>query len=126
MYSLFKKFFLYGIWWTIGALTDLLFLYIFTEYAGFYYLISQVFSFIISFIVWFLFQKHITFRKKGGQITKQSLLFLLFQLIWISFNILIMRYLVEFMWVYYLLASIVAKIIIFVRNFVMNNKYNFK
>jgi putative flippase GtrA len=64
MHFPYKKFILYGVGGALGALTDLFFLYVFTEYAGLHYLISQVFSFIISFFVGFLFQKHITFQKK--------------------------------------------------------------
>lgn len=121
-----KKFLLYGVGGAIWALTDLLFLYLFTEYVGLHYLISQLFSFLISFCVWFLFQKHVTFQKKWGALTKQGTLFLVFQVIGIGINMLIMRYLVEYMHIYYVVASVIAKIIVFARNFGMNYRYNFK
>jgi putative flippase GtrA len=89
-------------------------------------LISQVFSFIISFFVGFLFQKHITFQKKWGAIKKQWLRFFLFQVIGIALNMLIMRWLVEYFHLHYLIASVIAKIFVFARNFAMNYKYNFK
>lgn len=122
----YKKMIKYGIGWAVWAATDLLFLYLFTEYVGIYYLISQVLSFIISVCVWFAFQKYITFQHKGGNIKLQSWLFLGFQVIWIMLNIMIMWLLVEYAGLHYLIASVIAKWIVFLRNFYMNHTYNFK
>ncbi len=126
MHIPYKKIFKYGIGGWVWALTDLLFLYIFTEYFGIYYLLSQVLSFLISVFVWFLFQKYITFQQKWGSFKLQSSLFLWFQVIGILANIGIMWLLVEYAGLYYMYASIIAKWIVFGWNFYMNHKYNFK
>ncbi len=126
MHVPYKKIIKYGIWGAVGALTDLFFLYVFTEYFGIYYLLSQVFSFIISVFVGFLFQKHITFENKWWNIKKQSGLFLSFQVVGILINLWIMAILVEYGGIHYLIASIIAKGIVFWWNFYMNQKYNFK
>lgn len=126
MYIPYKKLIKYWIGGGIGAVVDLALLYVFTEYFGIYYLISQVLAFIISVIVGFLFQKHITFQQKWGNVKIQWGLFISFQIVWIAMNIGIMALLVELGGVHYLIASIIAKWVIFLRNFYMNHRYNFK
>jgi len=120
------KIFRYIIGWWLAALLDLLLLYIFTEFFWIHYIFSSIISFIFAFTFWFLFQKYITFRCKEKKHVKQWSLFLLFQLVWILFNILILRIFVEFYNFYYMYIAFFNKIIIFIWNFYMNNRFNFK
>ncbi len=115
----------YGIGGWIAACIDLLLLYVFTEYVGIHYLMSQFLAFIGSFFVWFYFQKHITFQKRDGNIWKQWNIFLIFQLGGICINLALMWLLVEKFGIYYLYASILAKGVVFARNYIMNKRYNF-
>ncbi len=110
----------------IAAIVDLLFLYIFTDIVGIYYIYSQVLSFIISFFVGFYLQKYVTFQNKHKQYFMQMVLFLVFQLLWLGINLLILNIAVEHLWVHYLFWSVIAKGIVFIRNFVMNYFFNFR
>lgn len=70
----------YGIGGSIAALIDLFFLWFFTDVLHIFYLLSQIFAFIISFAFGFYFQKYLTFRDFSGRHMKQGLAFLAFQL----------------------------------------------
>ena len=110
----------------LAALIDLLFLYIFTDVLGVYYIYSQIYAFCVSFLFSFFFQKYITFRDTSNKHIQQGLLFLLFQLLGLGINLCIMYILVDMIVLYYLWASIVAKWIVFFWNFAMNHYFNFK
>lgn len=116
----------YGIGWWIAAMIDLLFLYFFTDVIGIRYIFSQVLAFIISFSFWFWFQKHITFEKKDGDAYRQGKLFFFFQVCWILINLIILWIVVELFWAHYLIGSVIAKWVVFVWNYLMNAKFNFK
>lgn len=120
------KIFRYIIGWWLAAVIDLLLLYIFTEYFWIHYIISSIISFIFAFCFGFIFQKYITFENKESKYIKHGFLFLFFQLIGIIFNVLLLWILVEWYGYYYIYVAIFNKIIIFVWNFYMNNKFNFK
>lgn len=121
-----NKFIKYTIWWWLAALVDLLLLYILTDYIWLYYLYSQILAFIISFIIWFLFQKHITFISKGNKTVIEGFYFLLFQWIGLCINLLLLHRFVEYIHLHYMIWSILAKGIVLVWNFTMNYYYNFK
>jgi len=121
-----KKFFKYALWGWIAALVDLSILYVLTSIVGIYYLISAIISFIISFFVWFFFQKYITFENYEKKHISQWFIFLLFQIIWMWFNLLLLYIGVSILWFYYLYVAIFNKIIIFIWNFSMNHFFNFK
>lgn len=116
----------YAIGGAIAAGVDLLFLYIFTDIVGIYYVYSQVFSFVISFFVGFFLQKYVTFQNKHKQYFMQMVWFLIFQLIWLIINLFVLTWAVEHLWVHYMRGSVIAKAVVFVRNFVMNYFFNFK
>lgn len=121
-----KKFYKYFIGWILAASIDLLVLYLCTDILGIYYLYSQILSFCISFIFAFLFQKYITFSNSSNQFLREGLLFFLFQIIGLWINLIILQASVEIVWLHYLLWSIIAKWVVFLRNFSMNNVFNFK
>lgn len=120
--STFVRYFIGGV---LSALIDLFFLYCFTEFLNIHYLISQILSFGIAFFFGFWFQKTITFRDRSDKHLTQWARFLIFQLIGLWFNILILHLMVDTFGVYYLLWSIVAKGVVFFRNFSMNKRFNF-
>jgi len=120
------KIFRYIIGWWLAAVIDLVLLYVFTEHIGLHYIVSSVIAFVFAFSFWYLFQKHVTFENKDKKHVKQWGLFLLFQLIWMFFNVLLLWVFVEYVWIYYIYVAIMNKVIIFWWNFYMNNRYNFK
>jgi len=121
-----KKIVKYSFWWWIAAVIDLFFLWFFTEIIWIYYIISAIFSFIISFFIWFLYQKYITFECKKKKYLTQWFLFLIFQLFWLLINLFLLWLLSDKFWFNYLYVAIVNKIIIFAWNFTMNHIFNFK
>ena len=116
----------YSIWWGLAALLDLLFLRIFTDIFWFYYLISAIFAFVISLSFGYFFQKYITFKDYSKKHISQWWLFLAFQLVWQWIYMLLLWFLVTKLWRYYMLVAIIAKLIVFVRNYVSNSLFNFK
>lgn len=80
------KFFISG---TTATAVDLLFLYVFTDVFGIYYLISSVLAFVVAFFVSFGMQKFWTFRDRSkDRIYKQFSQYLTVTL----FNLLINTY----------------------------------
>lgn len=119
------KFIKYWIWWTIWAFVDLYFYRYFSEILKIYYLFALIFSFCISFFVWFFFQKYITFEDNKIFFLKQWTKFLIFQLIWLWINIVLMYFFVDVLWFYHLYVAFFNKWIIFLWNFSMNYFFNF-
>jgi len=89
------------------------------------YLISAIISFTVAAIGWFLFQKYYTFRNKSNKHVKQLLLFSTFLIIWLFFDLLVLRIWVGYFWFYYLYVAILSKGITFLRNFSMNHFFTF-
>ncbi len=121
-----KKIVLYMIGWIIATAIDMFFLYVFTDLVGINYLLSQVFSFCISLLFGFAFQKYITFQKKTWSGSKQLLFFFVFQLVGLCINLIVLKISVELFAIHYMIAALLSKWIVFCRNFVMNNYFNFK
>lgn len=120
------EFIRYSIGWWLAALLDLFLLRLCTDIFWFYYLLSAVISFIISFTFAYLFQKYITFRDKSKKHLKQWWLFLIFQLIWLWIYMFILRLWVDIFWFYYMLVAIIWKWMAFIRNYLSNHYFNFK
>lgn len=116
----------YSIWWWLAALLDLFLLWMFTDFFSVYYLLSAVFAFIISLSFGYFFQKYITFKDYSKKHISQWWLFLGFQLVWQWIYMFLLRMLVTKLWRYYMLVAIIAKLIVFVRNYVSNSLFNFK
>lgn len=115
----------YIVWWGSAAIIDIVFLWFFTEYLHIYYLVSQILAFVFSFTYGFFFQKYYTFRDKSNSYTKQLMSFLVFQLLWLLIWLIVLKYSVQYFWLHYILWSIIAKWIVFIRNYIMNNYFNF-
>lgn len=116
----------YSIWWWLAALIDLFILWLCTDVFGIYYLVSAICAFIISFTFGYVFQKYITFRNYSKNHVLQWWLFLLFQLIWQGMYMLMLRVGVDHIHVYYMYVAVIAKWIVFVRNYISNHYFNFK
>lgn len=115
----------YAVWGWSAAVLDLLLLWLCTDVWWIYYLLSQVLAFIGSLSYGFVFQKYITFRDYSKKHTWQMSKFFLFQLIWLLIGLVLLKWFVEWMWLHYLMWSAIAKVVVFARNYVMNNLFNF-
>jgi dolichol-phosphate mannosyltransferase len=115
----------YTIGWIIATFIDISILYCLTDIFHIYYLTSQWISFFISLIFWFLYQKKITFKNSNKISFSHAILFLLFQLIWLWINFIILYISVRYLWLYYIIWSLLSKGIVFLWNFTMNKYFNF-
>lgn len=116
----------YSIWGGLAALIDLLFLWIFTDVLWLHYLFSAIWAFVISFTFGYIFQKYVTFRNYSKKHVLQWWLFLLFQLIGQGMYMLMLWIGVDHLHVYYMLVAVIAKWIVFLRNYISNHYFNFK
>ncbi len=108
-----------------AALIDIFLLYICTDLFGIYYLYSQIIAFVISFLFAYFFQKFLTFRDHSDNHLTQWWKFLMFALLWLALNLWIMYVCVDYFHVYYMYSAVVAKWIVFFRNYSMNKWFNF-
>lgn len=97
---------------------NLFLLYAFTDWLGFWYLISAVLAFIGGFFTSFFLQKLWTFKDKGQeQIRRQMTIFLLLALINLFGNTFLMYVLVDIFKVWYMLAQFVIAGVIALWNY---------
>lgn len=100
------------------ALAQILLLYVLTEFAGLWYLISSAISFCFAVITSFLVQKYWAFRDNSKErALRQFLQFLAVALIGIVINTASMFFWVDLLGVWYVLAQIITGFIIMVVNF---------
>lgn len=126
LHNIIHKFVKYFVVSWIFFLLYMFFLRFLTDKIGINYLLSAVFAFIITAIGWFIFQKYITFKNNNKKHLKQILLFSIFLVIWLFFDLSILRIWVGYFWFYYLYVAILSKGITFLRNFTMNYLFTFK
>ncbi|MFZ2150420.1 MAG: GtrA family protein [Candidatus Absconditicoccaceae bacterium] len=120
------KFIRYSLGGGLAALLDLGLLYIFTDIFGIYYLYSAILAFIVSVSFAYFFQKYITFRNYSQKHLLQGSLFLGFQLVGQSLYMLFLRIGVDIMYIHYMFVAILAKGVVFLRNYIANYYFNFK
>lgn len=93
-------------------------LYVLTEYAHVFYLLSAVLSFSIAFFVSFLLQKFWTFGDRRKEVLHwQVILFLGVALVNLLVNTLLIYSLVEYMHLWYVAAAVVSGALLAVSNF---------
>ncbi|MEN9524559.1 MAG: hypothetical protein RL536_628 [Candidatus Parcubacteria bacterium] len=113
----------------VVVLVNLSFLYLFTDIFGIYYIISTIYSFLISFVVSFFLQKIWTFGDKDiskVRATKQMMLYLCLQGSCIILNAVLMYVFVEYIHLWYIISQIVISIIIAFCAFLFSRRFIFK
>jgi len=104
-------------------LVNLAALYVFTEYAHVWYLASSIIAFCISYGVNFTLQKFWTFKNTDRRaVLRQLPLHLSLALFNLAFNTIILYALVEWGNVWYILAQVIAALIIAVESFILSKK----
>ena len=103
----------------VATVIDFTILYLLTDYAKIYYLISTIVSLMISMIFNNLLSMHWVFNGRASQ--KKWLDFLVFSIIAVTglgFNVLLMWIFTEHFRFYYLLSKVFATALVFLWNFI--------
>lgn len=116
----------YSIFSVIATLTDLLFLYILTEFVGIYYLFSVKLSYIAGMFVAFFGNKKFTFKKTEKKTTHQFIDFLVISIIDICMHVIFVKILTEYLGLWYIFSKILTVIIIFVGKYFLHKKIAFR
>jgi dolichol-phosphate mannosyltransferase len=117
----------YGISGVIGILVNLITLYLLTDLAGLWYLLSAVLAYIMSFIVAFTLQKYWTFRDTDhSRLPRQATLYLMIALGALLFDLLALYILVDIFEFWYLGSQIFVLAIIAGTSFLLNKNITFK
>ncbi len=102
----------------MATITNVLFLYIFTDLIGFWYVLSAVIAYLISFIVSFTMQKYWTFRDSSNdRMNSQILFYVILNIVNLGLNTLGIFLFVHFGHIYYLLAQIIVSVLIATESF---------
>jgi putative flippase GtrA len=111
----------------MGAATDLFLLWLLTRVFGIWYLISAIVAFILSFFVSFFLQKLWTFKdREVEKIHIQAGTYLLVTLCNLGINTLLVYLFVQFLSFHYLIAQILASILIGFESFFAYRELVFK
>lgn len=118
MKNLIKQIMRFGVVGVISFLVDYGILYVLTEKANIYYLLSAGISFTVSVVINYLLSMSWVFKsnKKRGK-KEEFIIFIVLSLGGLLLNQVMMYVFVDYMNVYYLLAKIVATAIIMIYNF---------
>lgn len=109
------------------AITQIGLLYLLTEFLGFWYLISSLFSFIYALITSFLLQKYWAFKDNNKKnATLQFFKFVLVAIIGIFINIISMYFWVDIVGVWYVIGQFITGLIIALINFLIYKFFIFK
>ncbi|OGF51578.1 hypothetical protein A3G06_00250 [Candidatus Nomurabacteria bacterium RIFCSPLOWO2_12_FULL_46_14] len=121
-----SEFFQFALVGILGTFVNLAFLYLLTEYAGIYYLISASLSFIISLTFNFILNKLWTFREmlKDKLMIKYGRFFAV-ALAAFGVNIFCLYVFTEFFDIYYVISQTLAIGVAFIINFIGNKKWTF-
>jgi putative flippase GtrA len=110
-----------------AAVVDILFLFLFTDIFGWWYIISSICAFLVAFCVSFFLQKFWTFKdnstKKMHVQVSMYLIVSVGNLLW---NTLLMYLFVDIAHLWYILAQVLAGGIVAVTSFFIYKKFIFK
>lgn len=105
---------------SIGAVTNISLLFLFTEYVGLYYLVSAGISFILACCVGFALQKFWTFRERSLEsVHSQAMGYFTISTTNFFLNLALLYFLVEKIHLWYIFAQIIASGLIAVSSFLL-------
>lgn len=106
---------------------NFLFLYTFTEWIGFYYLVSVVMAFLVAVVVSFILQKFWTFQNnsKAG-LRRQAMVYITVATINTVINTLLVYLFVEYVNLHYLIAQFFSSGLIALESFFIYQFFIFK
>ncbi len=106
-------------------LIDLGVLYALTDWAGLFYLLSAILSFVLVQSLNYYLNKRFTFGDKSRKIVKQLATFMLVNAIGFGVSLGLLALLVEVFGWWYLLARMVGMVIAINSNYFMHKRYTF-
>jgi dolichol-phosphate mannosyltransferase len=115
-------FFLIG---CFSTLIDIGLLYVFTEYAGLWYIYSATISYTCGMVVNFLLNKYLNFRDTNQHYLRQFLFFALVSMSSLALTLGVLYLAVEICSINYLLGKILAVIIAFFWNYLGQSRITF-
>lgn len=108
----------FGLIGAIAFLIDYSLLMLLTEVAGVHFLLSQIISFLVSFVFNYYFSVHWVFDSKNSQNSKSKVLFFVGALFGLLINESILYLLSHVGGVHYLISKLIATIIVMIWNFI--------
>ncbi len=110
-----------------GILVNELFLWLFTDIAGFYFLVSSVIAIEIAIITNFFLNNIWTFGDRTtGSVRKRFVRFNAVSLVGMVFNVILLYTFTTFFGIYYLISNVIAIFIVFAWNYFANRKWTFR
>ena len=126
-YPAYAKVFRFLVSGGISTGTDLALLYVFTDIFGIWYLASTVAAFILAFFVSFALQKFWTFRDTSREgMSLQAGTYLFIAVCNLALNTSLVYALVDFLGLHYLVAQIIASILIACESFFVYQRFVFR
>lgn len=122
--NLLIQIFKFGIVGVIATILDFIFLYIFKDLAGFPLLISNTLSFIISVIYNYIASIIFVFnvdKNKNGK--KVFIKFIIFSIIGLGISNVLLKVFVNVFEIYYLIAKVIATLVVMIFNFITRKKF---
>ncbi|MFH0906093.1 MAG: GtrA family protein [archaeon] len=113
----------------IATIFDIGLLYILTDIAKIYYIVSATISFVIGTVVCYIGQKIFTFNdynKNKKEIVKQFSMFVFISIGGLIINLVILKLFVEVFGLWYIYSKLIAIGFGFIWNYFMNKKFTFK
>ncbi|HCS93869.1 MAG TPA: GtrA family protein [Bavariicoccus seileri] len=118
MKKLIEQLMKFGVVGVIASLIDFGVLYVLTEYLGINYLVSSTISFLASVIFNYILSVKWVFVTAKTNKTKELLLFTILSAVGLVINNLLMWVFVEKAGVYYMLAKVIATVVVMLYNFI--------
>lgn len=119
MERLIQQIFKFGVIGGLAFLIDYGVLYVLTEFAGMYYLLSGAISFTVSVIFNYICSmKYVFSGKEGMSRRKEFIIFVVLSILGLLLNQLLMWLGVDLLHIYYMVTKIFATAIVMVYNFV--------
>lgn len=114
----FIQFFRYIFVGGIAAVVNVGMLYVFTDIFNFFYVISNVLSFILGLIVNYLLSKKFVFQEETSiSQTKEFVIYAIIGVIGLGIDTLLVWVFTEFICLYYMISKIISTLIVFIWNF---------
>ncbi len=124
--NIIKEFFKFAFVGGIGTLVNIIILYLLTEKAGIYYIISAIFSFIVAMTSNFILNKIWTFKESIKlNVGKKYLQFGLVSITALIVNLFFLYAFTEFLGIYYIISQVLAIGVALIINFLGNKIWTF-
>jgi dolichol-phosphate mannosyltransferase len=125
--GLFSELWKFVIIGTVCAVLYMFLTYVFTEYAGIYYVYSAAIAFVFSMTLSFIFNKSWTFDvKSNSKLKKMYLRYFIVALLAMAVNLFVLYLVTELFLVHYLISQAIAILVSLWVNFFGNKFWTFE